>query len=133
DDPMSARIAELLAREGIAHRPIRVPDRRADWTLLVTSAGHGDKIAIGFRGCHAALTTLGEIPDAPAFDLIAVAGLPNRLIAEALNRHPSAIRFVAPAMRNMIDRDPPLSHLAPRIDILSCNRREWDALDDRDA
>ena len=55
DDPTSRVVADLLARAGIAHRPVRVPDQPADWTLLVTSGGFGDKLPIGFRGCHAAL------------------------------------------------------------------------------
>lgn len=132
NDPMSGRIAAMLAAEGVAHRPIRVPDRPADWTLLVTSGPHGDKLAIGFRGCHAALRNLSGAPEPPPAELVVIAGLPNRLVAEALDRHPDAIRFVAPAMRNMLDRDPPLSALAANIDILSGNTREWEALEDRD-
>jgi ribokinase len=32
----------------------------------------------------------------------------------------------------MLDRDPPVSAFASAIDVLSCNRREWEALADRE-
>ena len=35
-------------------------------------------------------------------------------------------------MRNVLDRDCPLSSFARSIDILSCNRREWETLEDRE-
>jgi len=44
DDPTSRAVADLLAARGVVHRPIRVVDRAADWTLLVTSAEHGGKL-----------------------------------------------------------------------------------------
>jgi hypothetical protein len=33
----------------------------------------------------------------------------------------------------MLDLEPPLARLAGRVDVLACNRREWEALADRDA
>ncbi len=39
------------------------------------------------------------------------------------------MRFFAPAMRNMIDRDCHLLSFPAAIDVLSCNRREWEALE----
>ncbi len=132
DDPTTAVIAGLLEREAIAHHPIRVPDQPSDWTLLVTSGAHGDKLAIGFRGCHAAIRSLNDGIDAKPADLAVVTGLPNVLAGEAFGRHPGAVRMLAPAMRNMTDRDRPLWTLARSIDILSCNRREWHALPHRD-
>jgi sugar/nucleoside kinase (ribokinase family) len=42
------------------------------------------------------------------------------------------MRFFAPAMRNVVDREFPLSGLAGSIDVLSCNRREWESLEDRE-
>jgi sugar/nucleoside kinase (ribokinase family) len=130
-DATSRAVSGLLARAGVPHRPIRVPGRPADWTLLVTSGAHGDKLPIGFRGCHAALPTFGDEPRAPC-DLCVVASVPNRLAASALTASRAAVRFFAPAYRNMIDRDPPLAAFAAAVDILSCNRREWEALADRD-
>ena len=64
DDPASQAISQRLSQLGIAHRAIRVADRPADWTLLITSGEFGDKLPIGFRGCHqavdpAALVALG--------------------------------------------------------------------------
>src|SRR5262249_11046256 len=58
DDPTSRAVVELVARARIDHHPMRVEHHPADWTLLVTSAEFGDKLPIGFRGCHAALETI---------------------------------------------------------------------------
>jgi ribokinase len=130
---VSSEVEELLQRYAVPHEAVRVEDQKADWTLLVSSGGHGDKLAIGFRGCHAALT-------AEAFDhwlerpcaLGVVAGLPNRLAARVLNAPGSGCRLFAPALRNMIDRTCPVSSFAAAIDILCCNRLEWEALVDRE-
>ena len=129
-DPASRAIADLLLAAGVTHHPIRVSGKPADWTLLITSGEHGDKLPIGFRGCHAALPDLAPWSDR-AGGLRVVASLPNRLASEAL-RGPAEIRAFAPALRNMIDRDPPVSAFAGAIDVLSCNRGEWEALDDRE-
>jgi sugar/nucleoside kinase (ribokinase family) len=130
DDPASRSIGGLLSRVGVSHHPIRVEGKSADWTLLITSGEHGDKLPIGFRGCHAALANLA--PWSSEFSqLRVVASLPNRLASEAL-RGPSTIRAFAPALRNMIDRNPPVSAFAEAIDVLCCNRGEWEQLDDRE-
>ncbi len=132
-DAKSRAIAQQLARFGIAHHPIRVPDHPADWTLLITSGEFGDKLPIGFRGCHAALRPESLEPmAAEPCDLRVVASLPNRLAARALSAPGAAMRFFAPTWRTMLDRDRPLSSFAASIDVLSCNRREWEALDDRE-
>ncbi len=131
DDPTSRVVADLLAARGVAHHPIRVAGQAADWTLLVTSAGHGDKLPIGFRGCHSAIDSFAPFSERPC-DLRVVAALPNRL-AEAVLRAPgAAVRFFAPAMRNVLDRDCPIGRFAGTIDVLSCNRREWESLPDRE-
>lgn len=130
DDPASRSIAALLARAGVAHHPIRSEEKAADWTLLLTSGEHGDKLPIGFRGCHAALTSLDPWSRRPC-RLRVVASLPNRLAAEAL-RGPSEVRMFAPALRNMLDRDPPVSGFAEWVDVLCCNRGEWESLADRE-
>src|SRR5262249_29669794 len=85
DDPTSRATDERIRRYGVAHRPIRVPDRPADWTLLISSGEHGDKLPIGFRGCHAVL----EVPElsrhaAEDTDLLVVAALPNPLVEAVL-------------------------------------------------
>jgi hypothetical protein len=131
DDPTSRAVATRLAHHRIAHRPIRVAGQTADWTLLITSAEFGDKLPIGFRGCHAALA---GFPDETigASDLRVVASLPNRLAAEALRKPGAAVRFFAPAMRNMLDRDPPVSDFVRCIDVLACNQHEWECLADRE-
>src|SRR5262245_2203907 len=54
-DPTSEATARLVGRAGFDHRPIRVDGRSADWTLLLTTGEYGDKLAVGFRGCHASL------------------------------------------------------------------------------
>jgi ribokinase len=131
DDPTSRVVSERLAGAGIAQRPVRVADHSADWTLLVTSGEFGDKLAIGFRGCHAALEAL-PAERLGSCDLRVVAALPNRLAAQALRVPGAAVRFFAPAMRNMLDHDCPVSGFAEVIDLLSCNRREWESLADRE-
>ena len=133
DDPASRAIVDLLARYGINHRPIWIADRPADWTLLVTSAEHGDKLAIGFRGCHATVEpgAIENLVSTPC-DLRIAAALPNRLAAFVLSAPSARCRFFAPSMRNMLDRDPPVSAFASSIDVLCCNRREWEALADRE-
>ena len=55
-DPTSRAVSRKLDEYSVDHHPIRVPDAPADWTLLVTSGPYGDKLPIGFRGCHARLT-----------------------------------------------------------------------------
>jgi sugar/nucleoside kinase (ribokinase family) len=133
DDPTSGAVSAILARYGVAHRPIRIPDRQADWTLLITSGEFGDKLPIGFRGCHQALDpdTLARRAAEPC-DLAAVAALPNRLAEPVLRASGARTRFFAPAMRNMTDRDDPPANFADCIDLLSCNRTEWQALEDRE-
>ena len=129
-DLASLAIVESLARAGVRHHPIRVDGPTADWTLLVSSGEFGDKLPVGFRGCHARLANL-EPWSSRACRLRVVASLPNRLAAEAL-RGPAEIRAFAPSSRNMLDRDPPVSGFAGSIDVLSCNRGEWESLPDRE-
>ncbi len=129
-DATSRAIAGLLARYGVDHRPVLVADRPADWTLLVTSGEFGDKLPVGFRGCHAAIDLSTLMPDtATPCDLQVVAGLPNRLARPLLAASCARTRFLAPAMRNMTDREVPLAEFASSVDILSCNRSEWSALE----
>jgi hypothetical protein len=132
-DPVSREVAARLESAKIAHRAIRIDDQVADWTLLLSSGRHGDKLAVGFRGCHAAIgldpldATLGEPCDTQI-----VAALPNRLAARILKAADARLRVFAPAMRNMLDTECPISGFAGSIDILCCNRREWESLDDRE-
>jgi len=132
-DPMSRSISTLLDTHGVAREGPRVDGRSADWTLLVSSGEHGDKLAVGFRGCHAALEpdAFGPFLAEPC-DCRVVAGLPNRLAAEALRAPGARLRVFAPAMRNMIDREPPVLDLAAHVDVLCCNRLEWESLEDRE-
>lgn len=132
-DPTSRTVAGLVASQGIDHRPVRVPGQAADWTLLVTSGGHGDKLPIGFRGCHAALEADSLAPYlSKGCDVRVVAGLPNRVAGPALSAPGARCRLFAPAMRNMRDREFPVSRFAGAVDLLCCNRREWETLDDRE-
>ena len=133
-DPTSQAISERILRYGLDHHPIRVPDRAADWTLLVSSGEFGDKLPIGFRGCHAAID-IGELSRRAAgpADLLVVAALPNRLAEAILRRTGAPTRFFAPALRNMADRVHPVVGFGACIDILSCNRAEWETLAEREA
>jgi len=132
-DPMSRLIASMLDKHGIEREGPRVDARPADWTLLVTSGGHGDKLAVGFRGCHAALEPGALAPFlADPCDCRVVAGLPNRLAAEVLRAPGARLRVFAPAMRNMIEREPSVLEMAAHVDILCCNRLEWESLENRE-
>jgi ribokinase len=133
DDPTSRKILELLARHGIERQTIRVTDRAADWTLLVTSGAHGDKLAIGFRGCHATLEPAQLDPYlASTCSLRVVAGLPNRLAGHAALKPGAGCTLFAPGIRNVVDREYPVSRFASAVDIFCCNRQEWERLDDRE-
>jgi ribokinase len=132
-DWTSQEIARRLAELRIVSDPIRAIDQPADWTLLITSGEFGDKLPICFRGCHAALEP--EAFDTQVLDpcdVRVVASLPNRLAARVLGAPDAGVRFFAPAIRNMFDRKCGLAGFAKSIDVLSCNRREWDALEDRE-
>jgi sugar/nucleoside kinase (ribokinase family) len=132
-DPTSRAISVRLAELDILHEPVRVFNHPADWTLLVTSGEFGDKLPIGFRGCHAAIAPAAfDAAAARPCDLRVVASLPNHLAARVLAPADARIRFFAPAMRNVLDRDCPLSSFARSIDVVSCNRQEWESLDDRE-
>ncbi len=130
-DPTSRVVARKLVEYGVDHDPIRVVEAAADWTLLVTSGEYGDKLPIGFRGCHMRLTPRMFAPKlSEPCDLRVVASLPNSLAARLLFAPEAGLRFFAPTMRNMDDGDCPVSSFAAAIDVLSCNRREWEAMSD---
>jgi sugar/nucleoside kinase (ribokinase family) len=132
-DPTSQEVARRLAEAAIGHWPIRVADHPADWTLLISSGEFGDKLPIGFRGCHLSIAPESLVAEAgKPCDLRVVASLPNHLTAHVLRAPGAPIRFFAPAMRNMLDGECRVSSFAASVDILSCNRREWEALDDRE-
>jgi ribokinase len=128
-DAISGRISAMLDAAGIRERRvIRIPGVCADWTLLVTSGRHGDKLPIGFRGCHSAIpaqTLRGVIPEC---SVLVVTSLPNALAGVAFDAQ-AEIRLFAPAVRNMADREVPIRTFADRIDVLACNRHEWEMLD----
>jgi sugar/nucleoside kinase (ribokinase family) len=44
----------------------------------------------------------------------------------------AGVRFFAPAMRNVLDRDFAISRFAASIDVLCCNRIEWETLECRE-
>lgn len=129
-DGVSRTVSAMLSRHRIEHRPIRVGGAPADWSLIVTSGPFGDKLAVGFRGCHSAVDRIDPEP-APGCDLLVVAGLPNRLAGQALG-HAARVRMFAPAMRNVTDRSVPMADLAGRFDLLCLNRREWEGIEPPD-
>ena len=126
-EPITRHVERLLGGNRIEYRPVRVPGVAADWTLLLTSGPFGDKLPIGFRGCHDAITTIGELPPS---DVRVVASWPNRLVEPALRAAGAGFRVFAPAVRNMRDRAHPLAGFADAVDLLCCNRAEWEALGD---
>ncbi len=133
DEPSSQAVERRLNGLGIAHTALRVANHPADWTLLVTSGEFGDKLPIGFRGCHLALDRV-EIAGlaCPACELRVVASLPNEISAHLLRQSGAGVRLFAPAMRNVLDREYPISRFAASIDVLCCNRIEWETIEDRE-
>jgi ribokinase len=128
-EPIGRRVIELLDGIGIAHRATHVPGRLGEWTLLVTSGEFGDKLPIGFRdpGTHDA-----PIIPSESCDLLVAASMTNRRAAAALARVEARVRLFAPAMRNVTDTEPKVSSFAGDIDILCCNRTEWESIADRE-
>jgi ribokinase len=61
-----------------------------------------------------------------------VASLPNRVSAELLAAAGAALRVFAPAMRNAVDREYPISRFSHAIDLITCNRAEWESIEDRE-
>ena len=61
-----------------------------------------------------------------------VASLPNEMSARVLRAPGAGVRLFAPAMRNVLDREFPVSRFAASIDVLCCNRIEWETLEDRE-
>ncbi len=129
-DAIASFLVQALAVEGIAHSPLYVEGQNTDWTLLVSSGNHGDKLAIGFRGCHSGVSRVDLRDGIGEIDLLVVAGFSNQVISQVLAL-PARVRMLAPAMRNMRERESPLASLSGRFDFLSCNRSEWDSLDGR--
>ncbi len=130
DDLTSQIVAALLGQVRIAHEPVRIAGREADWTLLISSGPHGDKLAVGFRGCHSAWTDFEPWRDRPCRVRV-VAALPNRVVPAALGEPgASQVRAFFPNARNMLDRSDPVTEWADRFHVLSCNRGEWIDLGD---
>lgn len=130
DDSTSRVVVSLLDRHRISSTAVRT-EVPADWTLLVSSGPHGDKLAVGFRGCHEALHP--EDLTAPAAlpgDVLVVCGLANRLAADVLKAPGPRLRVLAPAIRNVLDRSYPLRKLIAPVDVMCCNQAEWDALEE---
>jgi ribokinase len=108
---------------------MHVRNRAGEWTLLLTSGEFGDKLPIGFRALDGGVTD--DSPTEPC-DLLVAASMTNRRAAAALGRPDARIRLFAPAIRNMTDLSPKISAFAKDIDILCCNRIEWETLADRE-
>ncbi|MFO0956362.1 MAG: hypothetical protein U0800_02715 [Isosphaeraceae bacterium] len=49
-DPSTVAIERLLNDQAIRYQAVHGPGRSSDWTLLVSSGPHGDKLPLGFRG-----------------------------------------------------------------------------------
>lgn len=131
-DDTSKRLIEAALKEyRVEHRPVLVPESVTDWTLIVSSGPHGDKLPVGLRGCHARLTAARMLQPGP-WGVVVAAALPNALLSELLQLHSSSLRQLAPAMRNCRDRTMPLGQLAGLADLLSLNNHEWQELPDED-
>ncbi len=129
-DAINTGILARLAAEGIVTEPVVQPGRMGEWTLMITSGPHGDKLPIGFRDLSCEPRSLGKADD--CCDLLIVASMTNERAAAALAETGANVKMFAPAMRNMLDRSPSVLEMARHIDILCCNRTEWENLEDRE-
>lgn len=132
-DPISRSVGSLLDRHGIRHEPARLDQGTADWTLLLTSGPHGDKLPIGFRGCHDAWAARPDAARRGAYGtehIRVVAGLPNALAGSLLRMSGADLRLFAPSRRNVAGPAalPPIAEFAGSTDLMSCNRGEWEAM-----
>ena len=126
-------IVDRLAGLGIEHQPIRVLDRQADWTLLITSGEFGDKLPIGFRGCHArARTRIARRARQAAVrpSRRGVASQPGGGTCASHARRWSPVVRTGDAQHARSRCS--VSSFAASIDILCCNRIEWETLEDRE-
>jgi ribokinase len=134
DDAAKAQVLAAIRAAGIDHRPVAVDVPNADRTIIVSSGPHGDKLPLGLRGCHAAMTaTLAFEPG--VWGIVVAASLQNDLLAHLLKKHPHSLRVLAPTSRNCRDREIPIGSMADSVDLLVCNVGEWDSMnfDDRKA
>ena len=145
-DLTGARIAKLLLTARMRLIKVVMRETPSDWTLVVSSGPHGDKLPVGFRSpAHAPLDAYSDReqpaagPDEgrfnlgmPACDLLVVASGTNALAAHVLKAPRAWVRMFAPSLRNMLDTDPPVASFVDDIDILACNRREWETLPEAD-
>ncbi|MFM7315567.1 MAG: carbohydrate kinase family protein, partial [bacterium] len=128
--PIKNRIQYLIQANSISHQTILISNTETDWTLLVSSGRHGDKLPIGLRGCHDRLKTTSAIPPGPYADVVVVASLRNELMLKLLKQHSGAIRMLSPALRNCYpdSNTITLDEMAEYAEILAVNRFEWLAM-----
>jgi ribokinase len=131
-DPITQFVRKELSRHGIDHIPVVFDTMsNADTTIIVTSGKYGDKLPVGLRGCHSAITSETLLYPERARQVV-VASLSNALMHVVLMKYPSAIRVLAPSARNCRDRMYPLGNLAESTDVLALNRAEWGNLSEHD-
>jgi ribokinase len=130
-DPINTQVRNRLKSANIDHHAITIPGRVGEWTLLLSSAEHGDKLGIGFRDHQAREIDFTPFHDEPC-DLLVAASMTNQRAANALNGSNAKIKLFAPAMRNMLDHSPRILSFIKCVDVLTCNKAEWHNLDDRE-
>lgn len=130
DDETSLKIQSLVKSHRIQHTPVKVDSVAADWTLLITSGEHGDKLPLGLRGCHDSVTAEELIASVPNHnqDLLIIASLKNSLMDTLAGLLKAPIKVLAPAVRNCRETMVPIGNLAGKFDLLTLNQQEWDAM-----
>ncbi len=125
------KVQELIKQADLRATISYVHGKPSDSTLLISSGPHGDKLAIGFRGCLDKV----DLGSSDAFwsgreRLRVVAGWPNDLTAIALKSAEQSLRLFAPNARNL--RDGFIYQFAESdwINLLCLNRGEWELLND---
>ena len=116
-----------LKRLGIEYSPVIIEGKPTDWTLIVSSGPHGDKLPVGSRGCHSELSA-SVMHQHGNWELVVAASLKNELLFGVLESHPESLRVLVPAMRNCRDQQFPLRNLVGLADFISLNEHEWQEL-----
>jgi ribokinase len=126
---VSQQVMGLFKHYRLQGGPTYRHELSSDWTLLISSGPHGDKLPIGFRSILQDSPLWDDIPG--YVDVLVVAGLTNRLARAAL-RTPATIRVLAPTMSNMLDHELSFEEFAGSANMICCNREEWSACAGRD-
>ncbi len=132
-DDRAETVLRRLADEKISTRFVMRDATSATGAAVVVSSHERDAAIFTFRGANTTLKTTDLGPDMLSADLVYVSGLSNRsadCFPDIVTGAKKAGATVAtnPGIRQLTSRTQPFLEALPKVDILSINRREADAL-----